>query len=109
MRDVEQVMRFYLIAKRTGYRSIKSLMDNPSWSPLLTLCVSRLKKFKEPAIQRCRAIRKEVDKKEFKFKWKPYDFYESGEEELPRGTLLDPLELKELTREIESYIKDLKD
>ena len=107
MRDVEQVMRFYLIAKRTGYRSIKSLMDNPSWSPLLTLWVSRLKTFKEASIARCKAIRKEIDNKQFKFKWKPYDIYESGEEELPRGTLLDPLELKELTREIESYIKNL--
>lgn len=107
MRDVEQVMRFYLIGKRTGYRSIKSLMDNPSWSPLLTLCVSRLKKFKEPAIARCKAIRKEIDNKKFQFKWLPYDNYQSGEEELPRGTMLDPLELKELTREIEKYLKEM--
>ena len=39
MRDVEQVMRFYLISKRINCRTIKSLMDRPEWSPLLKLCV----------------------------------------------------------------------
>lgn len=106
MRYVEQVMRFYLIGKRVGYRSIKSLMDSPGWNPLLTLSVRTIKEYPESAISRCRIIRREIDRKVFRFDWKQYDYYESGEEELPRGTILDPMELKELTREIEKYIEE---
>lgn len=105
MRDVEQVMRFYLIAKRVSYRSIQSLMDNPSWNPLLKLCVERLKKYPEAGISRCREIKRLISKQKFKFKTLPYNNMESGEEELPRGTIIDWLELKEIVNEIENYIK----
>ena len=60
MRDVEQVMRFYLISKRINCRTIKSLMDRPEWSPLLKLCVERLKTYKEFGIKRCKEIKKEI-------------------------------------------------
>lgn len=106
MRDVEQVMRFYLISKRINCRTIKSLMDSPSWSPLLQLCVDRLKMYKDFGIKRCKEIKKEIRKGSFRFKWNPNDLMSTGEEELPRGTMIDWNEMLEIVTEIENYLKN---
>lgn len=107
MRDVEQVMRFYLISKRINCRTIKSLMDRPEWSPLLKLCVERLKTYKEFGIKRCKEIKKEIREKRFKFKYNPFDLMSTGEEELPRGTMIDWFEMIEVVTEIENYLKNI--
>ena len=107
MRDVEQVMRFYLISKRINSRTIKSLMDSPSWSPLLQLCVWRLKEYKEAGIKRCKEIKKEIKAGKFRFKWRPNDLMSTGEEELPRGTMIDWIEMLEVVNEIETYLKNI--
>ena len=107
MRDVEQVMRFYLISKRINCRTIKSLMDKPEWSQLLKLCVERLKTYKEFGIKRCKEIKKEIREKRFKFKYSPFDLMSTGEEELPRGTMVDWFEMIEVVTEIENYLKNM--
>ena len=107
MRDVEQVMRFYLISKRINCRTIKSLMDRPEWSPLLKFCVERLKTYKEFGIKRCKEIKKEIREKRFKFKYNPFDLMSTGEEELPRGTMIDWFEMLEVVTEIENYLKNM--
>ena len=107
MRDVEQVMRFYLISKRINCRTIKSLMYRPEWSPLLKLCVERLKTYKDFGIKRCKEIKKEIREKRFKFKYNPFDLSSTGEEELPRGTIVDWFEMLEVVTEIENYLKNM--
>lgn len=107
MRDVEQVMRFYLISKRINCRTIKSLMDRPEWSPLLKLSVERLKTYKDFGIKRCKEIKKEIREKRFKFKYNPFDLMSTGEEELPRGTIIDWFEMIEVVTEIENYLKNM--
>ena len=107
MRDVEQVMRFYLISKRINCRTIKSLMDRPEWSSLLKLCVERLKTNKDFGIKRCKEIKKEIREKRFKFKYNPFDLMSTGEEELPRGTIVDWFEMLEVVTEIENYLKNM--
>lgn len=107
MRDVEQVMRFYLISKRINCRTIKSLMDNPEWSPLLKLCVERLKTYKEFGIKRCKEIKKEIKAEKFSFRYNPLDLMSTGEEELPRGTMVDWFEMLDVVSEIENYLKNI--
>lgn len=107
MRDVEQVMRFYLISKRINCRTIKSLMDNPEWSPLLKICVERLKTYKEFGIKRCKEIKKEIKAKKFSFRYNPLDLMSTGEEELPIGTMVDWFEMLDVVTEIENYLKNI--
>lgn len=107
MRDVEQVMRFYLISKRINCRTIKSLMDKPEWSPLLKLCVERLKTYKEFGIKRCKEIKKEIKAKKFSFRYNPLDLMSTGEEELPIGTIVDWFEMLDVVTEIENYLKNI--
>lgn len=107
MRDVEQVMRFYLISKRINCRTIKSLMDKPEWSPLLKLCVERLKTYKEFGIKRCKEIKKEIKAEKFSFRYNPLDLMSTGEEELPIGTMVDWFEMLDVVTEIENYLKNI--
>lgn len=107
MRDVEQVMRFYLISKRINCRTIKSLMDKPEWSPLLKICVERLKTYKEFGIKRCKEIKKEIKAEKFSFRYNPLDLMSTGEEELPRGMMVDWFEMLDVVTEIENYLKNI--
>lgn len=107
MRDVEQVMRFYLISKRINCRTIKSLMDKPEWSPLLKICVERLKTYKEFGIKRCKEIKKEIKAEKFRFRYNPLDLMSTGEEELPRGMMVDWFEMLDVVTEIENYLKNI--
>ena len=100
-------MSMNIICKRINCRTIKSLMDKPEWSPLLKLCVERLKTYKEFGIKRCKEIKKEIKANKFRFKYNPFDLMSTGEEELPRGTMIDWFEMLEVVTEIENYLKNI--
>ena len=72
MRPIAQVLRFYIINKTVGYRSIESLLNNPSYSPLLKLSVDWIKRYPDWAVNECQNMRNEIDERKFKFytgKW----------------------------------------
>lgn len=105
MRDVVQIARFYIINKAIGSRSIESLLDNPNYNPLLKKCVDTIKRYPDWAIDECRRCRAAIDNRTFKF--------DSGiwamdirEEDLPKGTAIDFIDLKAAFLDIINWIKE---
>ena len=86
IRPVVQVVRFYIINKGVTSRSIESLMDNPSYNPLLKHCVNTIKRYPDWAIATCKEHMKEVDQKRFKFNSGAWAM-DIREEDIPKGSL----------------------
>lgn len=103
MRPVVQIVRFYIINKFTGSRSIESLMDNPKYNSLLMHCVNTVMHYPDWAIEQCHKYRDEIDKRKFRFnsgKWA----MDLRDEDLPKGTELDPVDLKNAFMDIINWI-----
>jgi hypothetical protein len=105
MRNVVQVVRFYLICKTTGPRSVESLLDKPDYNPLLKKCVDEIKRYPDASIQDCKYYRAQLDKGVFKFDSGSWAM-DIREEDLPKGTTLEYLDLKNAFQAIIDWIKD---
>lgn len=103
MRQVVQVVRFYLINKFTGMRSIENLMDNPKYNALLQHCVNTIMRYPDWAIDECHRYRDEIDTKKFKFNTGIWAM-DIRDEDLPKGTELDPIDLRSAFMEIINWI-----
>lgn len=108
MRNVVQVVRFYLICKTTGMRSIDSLLDNPNYNPLLKKCVDDIKRYPDASIQDCKYYRAQLDKGTFKFDSGTWAM-DIREEDLPKGTTTEYLDLKNAFQAIIDWIKANRD
>ena len=103
IRPVVQVVRFYIINKGITSRSIESLMDNPSYNPLLKHCVNTIKRYSDWAIATCKEHMKEVDQKRFKFNSGAWAM-DIREEDIPKGTVIDWLTLHQAFSDIITWI-----
>ena len=103
IRPVVQVVRFYIINKGITSRSIESLMDNPSYNPLLKHCVNTIKRYPDWAIATCKEHMKEVDQKRFKFNSGAWAM-DIREEDIPKGTVIDWLTLHQTFSDIITWI-----
>lgn len=103
IRPVVQVVRFYIINKSVTSRSIESLMDNPSYNPLLKHCVNTIKRYPDWAIATCKEHMKEVDQKRFKFNSGAWAM-DIREEDIPKGTVIDWLTLHQAFSDIITWI-----
>lgn len=103
IRPVVQVVRFYIINKGITSRSIESLMDNPSYNPLLKHCVNTIKRYPDWAIATCKEHMKEVDQKRFKFNSGAWAM-DIREEDIPKGTVIDWLTLHQAFSDIITWI-----
>lgn len=103
IRSVVQVVRFYIINKGVTSRSIESLMDNPSYNPLLKHCVNTIKRYPDWAIATCKEHMKEVDQKRFKFNSGAWAM-DIREEDIPKGTVIDWLTLHQAFSDIITWI-----
>lgn len=103
IRPVVQVVRFYIINKGITSRSIESLMDNPSYNPLLKHCVNTIKRYPDWAIATCKEHMKEVDQKRFKFNSGTWAM-DIREEDIPKGTVIDWLTLHQAFSDIITWI-----
>ncbi len=103
IRPVVQVVRFYIINKSITSRSIESLMDNPSYNPLLKHCVNTIKRYPDWAIATCKEHMKEVDQKRFKFNSGAWAM-DIREEDIPKGTVIDWLTLHQAFSDIITWI-----
>ena len=103
IRPVVQVVRFYIINKGITSRSIESLMDNPSYNPLLKHCVNTIKHYPDWAIETCKEHMKEVDQKRFKFNSGTWAM-DVREEDIPKGTVVDWLTLHQAFSDIITWI-----
>lgn len=103
IRPVVQVVRFYIINKGVTSRSIESLMDNPSYNPLLKHCVNTIKRYPDWAIATCKEHMKEVDQKRFKFNSGAWAM-DIREEDIPKGTVVDWLTLHQAFSDIITWI-----
>lgn len=103
IRPVVQVVRFYIINKGVTSRSIESLMDNPSYNPLLKHCVNTIKRYPDWAIATCKEHMKEVDQKKFKFNSGAWAM-DIREEDIPKGTVIDWLTLHQAFSDIITWI-----
>lgn len=103
MRPVVQIVRFYLINKYTGSRSIESLMDNPKYSALLQHCVNTVMRYPDWAIDECERYKEEIDNKKFKFDTGTWAM-DIREEDLPKGTEVDSFEIRNAFSAIIAWI-----
>ena len=103
IRPVVQVVRFYIINKGITSRSIESLMDNPSYNPLLKHCVNTIKRYPDWAIATCKEHMKEVDQKRFKFNSGAWAM-DIREEDIPKGIVIDWLTLHQAFSDIITWI-----
>lgn len=103
IRPVVQIVRFYVINQGITSRSIESLMDNPSYNPLLKHCVDTIKRYPDWAIERCRFYRDQIDKREFKFDSGSWAM-DIRDEDLPKGTSVEPFILKQAFLDIINWI-----
>lgn len=107
IRPMVQILRFYVINKTVGYRSIESLLQNPSYNPLLKNCVDTVKRYPDWAISECNRLRDDIDKRKFKFdsgKWA----MDIREEDIPKGTEIDWFDLKQVLSDIKTWIETNK-
>ena len=103
MRPVVQIVRFYLINKFTCMRSIENLMDNPKYNALLQHCVNTVMRYPDWAIDECQKYRDEIDRGVFKFNSGIWAM-DIRDEDLPKGTELDPVDLRSAFLEIIQWI-----
>lgn len=107
IRPIVQILRFYVINKTINYRSIESLLQNPNYNPLLKNCVNTVKRYPEWGISECDRLRDAIDKRIFKFnsgKWA----MDIREEDIPKGTEIDWVDLKQVLIDIKSWIIENK-
>ena len=103
IRPVVQIVRFYIINQGITGRSIESLMDNPNYNPLLKHCVDTIKHHPDWAIEQCRNYRDQIDKRKFKFESGSWAM-DIRDEDLPKGTILEPFILKQAFLDIINWI-----
>lgn len=103
IRPVVQIVRFYVINQGITSRSIESLMDNPSYNPLLKHCVDTIKRYPDWAIERCRFYRDQIDKRKFKFDSGSWAM-DIRDEDLPKGASVEPFILKQAFLDIINWI-----
>ena len=103
IRPVVQIVRFYIINQGITSRSIESLMDNPSYNPLLKHCVDTIKRYPDWAIERCRFYRDQIDKRKFKFDSGTWAM-DIRDEDLPKGASVEPFILKQAFLDIINWI-----
>lgn len=103
IRPVVQIVRFYIINQGITSRSIESLMDNPSYNPLLKHCVDTIKRYPDWAIERCRFYRDQIDKRKFKFDSGSWAM-DIRDEDLPKGASVEPFILKQAFLDIINWI-----
>lgn len=103
IRPVVQIVRFYVINQGITSRSIESLMDNPSYNPLLKHCVDTIKRYPDWAIERCRFYRDQIDKRKFKFDSGTWAM-DIRDEDLPKGASVEPFILKQAFLDIINWI-----
>ena len=103
IRPVVQIVRFYVINQDITGRSIESLMDNPNYNPLLKHCVDTIKHHPDWAIEQCRNYRDQIDKRKFKFESGSWAM-DIRDEDLPKGTILEPFTLKQAFLDIINWI-----
>ena len=103
IRPVVQIVRFYVINQGITSRSIESLMDNPSYNPLLKHCVDTIKRYPAWAIERCRFYRDQIDKRKFKFDSGSWAM-DIRDEDLPKGASVEPFILKQAFLDIINWI-----
>lgn len=103
IRPVVQIVRFYVINQGITSRSIESLMDNPNYNPLLKHCVDTVKRYPDWAIDQCRYYRDQIDKRKFRFDSGSWAM-DIRDEDLPKGTLIEPFTLKQAFLDIINWI-----
>ena len=103
IRPVVQIVRFYVINQGITSRSIESLMDNPSYNPLLKHCVDTIKRYPDWAIERCRFYRDQIDKRKFKFDSGTWAM-DIRDEDLPKGASVEPFILKQAFLDIINWM-----
>lgn len=103
IRPVVQIVRFYVINQGITSRSIESLMDNPSYNPLLKHCVDTIKRYPDWAVERCRFYRDQIDKRKFKFDSGSWAM-DIRDEDLPKGASVEPFILKQAFLDIINWI-----
>lgn len=108
MRPVVQVIRFYVINRGISSRSIESLMDNPSYNPLLKHCVDTIKRYPDWAIEQCHYYRDQIDNRAFKFDSGSWAM-DVREEDIPKGSVVDPMDLKSAFMDIIHWINKNRD
>lgn len=104
IRPIVQILRFYVINKTVGFRSMESLLQNPNYNPLLKNCVDSVKRYPEWAVSECDRIIEEIDTRKFKFnsgKWA----MDIRDEDVPKGTTLDYHDLRQVTYEIKHWVE----
>ena len=103
IRPVVQIVRFYVINQGITSRSIESLMDNPSYNPLLKHCVDTIKRYPDWAIERFWFYRDQIDKRKFKFDSGSWAM-DIRDEDLPKGASVEPFILKQAFLDIINWI-----
>lgn len=103
MREIAQIARFYVINKGINGRSMKNLLDNPNYNPLLKKCVDDVKRFPDWAIAECHNYRDQIDRRTFKFNSGIWAM-DIRDEDLPKGTVVDMLDLKAAFLEIINWV-----
>ena len=103
MREIVQIVRFYIINQGISGRSMESLLDNPNYNPLLKKCVDTVKRFPDWAIDECRFYRDQVDNKEFKFNSGTWAM-DVRDEDLPKGAAPDSFVLRQAFLDIINWV-----
>jgi hypothetical protein len=103
MREVVQIVRFYIINQGITSRSIESLLDNPNYNPLLKKCVNTIKHYPDWAIDQCRFYRDQIDERKFKFNSGSWAM-DIRDEDIPKGTIIEPFTLKQAFLDIINWI-----
>lgn len=103
MREIVQIVRFYVINQGLTSRSIESLMDNPNYNPLLKKCVDTVKRYPDWAISQCRYFRDQIDRREFKFNTGLWAM-DIRDEDIPKGTIVEPFVLRQAFLDIINWV-----
>lgn len=104
IRPMVQILRFYIINKTVGYRTIESLLQNPSYNPLLKKCVETVKRYPDWAISECNRLKIEIEQRKFKFnsgKWA----MDIRDEDIPKGTNIDWIDLHQVVTDIKHWVE----
>lgn len=105
MRPVVQIARFYIINKNINLRTIESLLNNPNYNTFLKHCVDIVKQYPDWAIEECKKYRKQIDNRTFRFDSGTWAM-DIREEDLPKGTLIDYIDLKMAFLDMINWIKE---
>lgn len=104
MRPIVQILRFYTIAKFTGFRTMENILQMPSFNPLLKLCVDTVKRYPDWALEECDRISDSLDNHTFRFNSGNWAM-DIREEDVPKGTTIDWNDMHRALQDIKSWIK----